>query len=139
MLEFSLYQYLNSQTEITNIVGTMIFPLVIPQAKKNFTPTYPAITFNLIDDVPIYDLSGYVGMTRARVQIDYWSDVSNKAVVNLADVVRLKLQSYRGDMSGTNVSNCRLIDSHTTYQPPIDGSDNWIYRKQSDYMFSYFL
>lgn len=138
MIEFALYTYLSSQTTITDIVGTMIFPGHIPQDTSNFTATYPAIVFNLIDDVPVNNLSGFAGLSRARLQIDCYSDESNKAVINLTEVIRLKLHGYRGLMSDVVVNNCKLETSQTMNQPPIDGSDDWTYRKRSDYTISYY-
>ena len=90
MIETHIYSALSSSQAITDIAGTNIFPLVLPDS-----PTLPAITYQIISAMarPTFNTSG---MTRYRVQIDCWSSQAQgyAAASALRDAVIATLNGY---------------------------------------------
>jgi hypothetical protein len=68
VIEQSIYSVLSGTAAITTIVGSNIFPLVLPT-----DPTLPAITYSTVASVSNPTMTTR-GLTRARFQIDCWTE-----------------------------------------------------------------
>lgn len=109
--------YLLTKTAVTDIVGTRIYPTVLPQ-----NATLPAIVFDVFGGTPDDVLTGSSGSFRAVVDIECIS--TNHITSNdLAEQVRLVTQGYFGAMGDEQVNASRLFSRSETYVQPIDGSD----------------
>lgn len=116
-IEEALYAHLKSYTGLTNLVGTRIYPLVLPQ-----NPTLPAIIYQKISRVGGRALSSpsprYV---RARFQISCWG-ASYGSVKDVAEQVKAALQDYHGVMGGTGgvtVLDADVANEQDIYEPEV--------------------
>jgi len=131
MIEQSLYQYLSGIEAITNIVGTSIYHHHLPQSAE-----FPVLTFQLISSRHEHDLLGAAGIVTARYQVDCWSYSLSEAAT-MAEAVRQALQGFSGDMEDTEILFIVLDDQNNLDEAPKDGSDNWLYRREQDYLIKY--
>lgn len=127
MLESSLYTFLAAETNITAIVGTRIYPHFRDQESA-----LPAVSFRTISKPHVHNLSGSAGCSRARVQIDSWaSDLAT--CLNLAEQIRLSLQGFRGNMSGTTIGSC-LLDNEAHLHERNAGEQFGTFHIASDFL-----
>lgn len=89
VFETILFTKLSGTAALTALVGTRIYPLIIPQGA-----TYPAVTYQRISTMAREGcMSEDDGLARARIQVTAWAETftSAKAVI---DQVRQALQRW---------------------------------------------
>ncbi len=93
-IEEGLYSYLSGYAGLTALVGTRIYPLVMPQ-----NVTMPAIRYQRISSSRIYSHDGPNKLTHPRFQFSCFAEsyATAKAVANQ---VRFALAGYQGTMGG---------------------------------------
>lgn len=126
-----LYNILTDTSSLTAIVDDRIFPIHLPQSA-----TLPAITFQQISSTHDYHIAGAAGVTTARVQIDCWANSPTEAC-DAGEAIRQTLQGTSGMWDTTEVLFVQLDSCQDMAEPPQDGSDQWIYRRSSDYLIKY--
>lgn len=125
-------KYLLTQTAITDLVGTRIYPDVLPEAC-----TLPAIVYSEISDNDNYHLSGVCTAAECRVQIDCYG-----ATRASANAVGRKVREIIGngtsrEMGGMQVLSCHSENGHTMQEQPVNGTDNWRYVRSRDFLIIY--
>lgn len=94
-LEEGLYVYLQSKTDITNLVSTRVYPYTLPQEV-----TLPAITYSR-NNTPrelTHDTSGSTGtLAKVGMQFDVYAETYAK-VKQVTDALRKVLNGYSGTM-----------------------------------------
>ena len=109
MISAAINTYLLTQSAVTNIVASRIYPVILPQK-----PTYPAITYR--DDEHSFDESfdGQNGLVESFYEIDAWSDTYVGAET-LATAVRAALMNYTGTMGNvTSIMRVRITSGPFT-------------------------
>ena len=89
-VETELYTLLTSESDITDLVGTAIYPYVIPQ-----DVSLPAIVYQQIAGVPGYTADGQDNLTPYELQVTCW-DNSYSDVRELATKTKAALTAYSG-------------------------------------------
>ena len=111
-LEEAFYSDISSVTNVTNLVGTRIYPLVLQQEDM-----FPAITYQRISTPRIYSLSGHTGLTTTRFQIDIIAD-SLAMAHTISELIRIRYSSFTrlmGGVSGVQIANIVLDDEQHFY------------------------
>lgn len=121
MIEAALYSLLTTTAEISAIVGTRVYPVKLPQK-----PTAPAITYQRIYSARVRSTSGPSGLTRTRIQIDYWATTWEGAKA-LADTVREAIDGHRCTTAGTRIGSIEVEADRDFYEP-----DALFYRVSQD-------
>lgn len=103
MLEQNIASVLQAQSAIATLVGTRVYPIVLPE-----DPTLPAATYQIVGSSSNPTLTN-AGMQKIRLQIDCWGDVYGDAVT-LRDAVATSLDGYQD----TNVQFL-LLSKHDDY------------------------
>lgn len=86
-----LRTYILADTVIAALVGTRMYPQVLPQ-----NPTYPAITYTLIGGAgSVVTHDGPAGLENVSLQIDCWAQTQLTAAA-LAERVRTRINGYTG-------------------------------------------
>jgi len=120
-----LYTYLKAQTAITDVVGSRIHPLVLPQS-----PTYPAITYSIDGLSQRTTLDGVQqGIVRADIQIDAWADEGtggHKQAHDLAVLILAALKNLKGSMGGVTVQSLTRDNQDDFYENTVDAYRNSI-------------
>jgi hypothetical protein len=80
-LEPRIFSILTGYTAVAAVVGTRVYPLVLPQKAE-----IPAISYLRVDGVQDANLSGNSGMEAVRVQVDCWGRTYAQAKGLAADV-----------------------------------------------------
>jgi hypothetical protein len=76
---------------VSNLIGSRIYPNIVPQKAP-----MPAITYQQISGPRLHDMQGAVGLAKARYQINCWA-VSYAGAKELAEAVRLTLDGYSSE------------------------------------------
>jgi hypothetical protein len=106
ILEATLYTKLSTTAGIAALVGTRIYPMIMPQGS-----TYPAVTFQRIATEPREScMVADCGIVRARIQITAWADTFTAAKA-VADQVRQALQRW----TGTGIQGSFIIGEYDLY------------------------
>lgn len=112
-----LRTYFLTKSAITALVGTRIYPSVLPQ-----NADLPAIVYDVMGGSPDDVLTGSSGSYRAVMDVECISE--NHITSNdIAEQIRLVTQGYFGAMGDEQCNACRLMGRFEQYTPPIDGSD----------------
>lgn len=108
-LEEALYSHMTNQAGITALVGARIYPILMAQ-----TAILPAIVYTRISTVREYSLSGFTGMTTARIQIDIMAQYASTAKT-IADSVRFSLDGFVGLMGDVRIAQIMTDDEQAFY------------------------
>ena len=88
-LEAELVAQMKAHAGLAALVGTRVYPGLLPPQ-----PTYPAVTYAIVSDVPEHAMGTDPGAKTARVSVTVWS-LSYKAAKDCADQVVAALSRYR--------------------------------------------
>ena len=124
-IEEALHEYLSGRTEITDLVGNRIYPIVLPQG-----PAYPALTYIKISGPVLHD----VDIAYPRFQLSSWGEEYSD-VKQLAAAVKEVLQRFKGVMGsapGIKVSQVVFENELDLYDP-----ETGVYHIPADYTIIY--
>jgi hypothetical protein len=102
MIESALHNILVNNTAVNALVGSGIYPNIIPQKAA-----IPAITYQQISGVRVHNMVEAVGMVKARFQFNCWA-ASYAKTREIAKAVRLALDNYSGTASQTVIDVIHL-------------------------------
>jgi hypothetical protein len=89
-LRVGLRAYLLDDAAIAAIVGTRIYPIVLPQGQVQ-----TSIVYTRISGFGDNHMLGPSGLSRPRIQIDCWSQSADTAA-QLANLVKERVDGFRG-------------------------------------------
>jgi hypothetical protein len=126
--EAALFNYLKGYAGLAALVGTRIYPLIMPQ-----NPTLPAVTYQKISGVVDYVMDG-TSIKRPRIQVDAWakSYASARAV---AEQVKAAFDRYTGTMGG--VGGVQVIGTWIENETDLFEPDTGLYRVSLDFRFEH--
>jgi len=122
----ALRAFLLAQPSIVALVGTRIYPQVLPQQ-----PTYPAITYAQVSGVRMQILEGPAGRARPRITINSWGE-SHESMDALAGALRAALDGYAGPMGDLSVGAVVLDNEFEVFE-----EEARVHRKLQDYIISH--
>lgn len=108
-LEEGVFSYLSTYPGLVPLVGTRIYPLLLPQ-----NPTLPAVTYQRIS-TPREAAFGRAFFEHPRFQFNCWAD-DLPAAVAVGDQVKAALNLYAGAMGASTVAPSIIEDERHTYE-----------------------
>ena len=93
-IDESLYAYLSTYAELVALVGTKVYPLVLPQ-----DVALPAVTYQRISDPPEHAMGTDAAIYHPRYQINCWANTYT-GVQALAAQVKAALRDYTSSAMG---------------------------------------
>lgn len=108
MLEEELAAYLAANVPA---VSSRIYPMRLPQGV-----TLPAITYLKVSGVRKHSLTGPAGSASPRMQVSCWG-ATYGAAKNLASLVRIAIDGYRGTMGAIEVGAILLLNEMDLIDP----------------------
>lgn len=116
IIEKGLFAYLSNESDITDIVSTRIYPMIVPQGTA-----YPAITYDLTANTPEMTNDGESGLTEANFVLKCWAATYAEAK-NLAETLRLNLNGFgKGTMGAVTVNRASKTDD-SDMTPELEGN-----------------
>ena len=103
--------------------GSRIYPVVLEQGQRG-----ASIVYNRVTGQGDHHMEGPSGLSRPRYQIDAYAPFPDDANT-LADLVKDRLDGYRGLMGAVMVQGCFFETERDDYQPDID-----LHRVSRDYL-----
>lgn len=107
----ALHGILLANTAVSALVGTRIYPSVLPQGV-----TYPAISYEQIHGSEATGPQAYRGLYRSVCQVSVFAR-DRAGTIALAGAVATALKRYRGTVAGVQVSDVFIDDSIDIYDP----------------------
>lgn len=130
MMLSDLVTFLENDAGISALIGTRIYPQILPQ-----DPTFPAITYSQTSGVRDRVIrEGPSGRARPRITINCWGERYSQARA-LADAVRIALDGYRGIMGSTDVGGVRLDNEFDLFEE--EAGIKGIHRTIQDFIISF--
>ena len=111
-LEAELVTRMKAHTGLAALVGARVYPGLLPPQ-----PTYPAVTYAIVSDVPEHAMGTDPGTKTARVQTTVWS-LSYKAAKDCADQVVAALSRYR-HASAPTITDVLMDNQLDTYDDTV--------------------
>jgi hypothetical protein len=102
-IEEAIYYLLSNDATVSGLVGTRIYPMVVPR-----NAAMPAIAYQQISGVREHTMTGPIGMVKARFQINCWAETYATADA-IAEAVRKELDGYSGVASDTWIYDITLL------------------------------
>lgn len=129
-LKKAIVTALNAETALTSIVGSNIYPDVIPE-----TSVGPAISYEFFAADRVKNILGAAGMKTTRVRFELLSALESD-VEAMAEVLRNLIQGLRGKLGGVlTILYVSYLDETDGDYEPIAGSDQQTHFKRVDYSF----
>lgn len=89
-IRVGLRAYLLDDAGIAVIVGTRVYPIIMPQGVVQ-----PSIVYTRVSGVGDNHMEGPSGLSRPRFQVDCWAQ-SIDVAVTLANLVKERIDGFRG-------------------------------------------
>lgn len=127
----ALRSFLLGAPAIAAVVAERVYTIKLPQGT-----TLASIVFNRISGGGDYHMQGLSGFAQHRFQIDAWAPTAD-AAASLADLIRDRIDGYRGDM-GTDsppvvtVKGVFMVDQREDYDDAAK-----LNRMSRDYMIAF--
>lgn len=109
-----LYSALAADAGVSALVSDRIYPVLLPQ-----TPTYPAISTQLISNSP---QQGSTTVREARYQVNCWA-VTYPAAKSLATAVKAALEEYTATATAPRIKMSLVVNERDDYD-----SETGVYR-----------
>lgn len=127
----AVYSWLATTSDVASRVDDRGFFGNLPQDSP-----LPAVTFHVASNTSTHHLRGSAGTQTARVSISAWSH-HQLDIVGIIEAIRLRLDGFGGEIGGVEILACHHQGDVDLPEAPKSGSDNWLYRTNSDYRVSY--
>lgn len=125
-IEAGLVTHLLADGPVAALVVARIYPDKLPQ-----NPTYPALTYEIISDIPYRTLDGDSDREKIRARIHCWATTA--AVRNdLARKVRTSLADFKGTMGTVVVSSTKFETWNDFYEDVPE-----VYRRATDFFITH--
>lgn len=121
-----LRTFLLADATLTTLIGTRMYPLVLPQ-----DPTVPAITYQIISGHRFHSTDGACGLSTPRIQYDCWA-ATYLEVESLFEALRKRLDGYQGLAGSSQVQAAFFESERDDYE-----DEAKLYRRSADFFVWY--
>ena len=113
---------LEAVTGVTDLVGTRIYPNLLPQS-----PTYPALTYQQVSGPRIESLQGHSGLAHPRFEFNAFAETYIEAR-DIIEQVRLALEGFSGTVDSVDIDGINLLDSRDFFEDSLG-----VHRRDMDF------
>lgn len=106
MIRKIIVNLLKNSSSINTLVGTRIYPRVVPPGVSK-----PAIAYQVISESRGYQMDGQTGLTNTRMQLTIVAE-SVSQMDTLAEACRQVLSGYRGTVNGKYIHIITLANEY---------------------------
>ncbi len=125
-IETGLRTHLLADGPVAALVVARVYPLKLPQS-----PTYPALTYEIISDIPHRALAGDSDLERVRVRIHCWAATYTGAI-DLAAKVRTAVADFSGLMGTATVRSVKFESWNDIFEDVPE-----VYRRVADFFIAH--
>ena len=125
-IESGLRTHLLADGDVAALVVARVYPLKLPQE-----PTYPALTYEIVSDIPYRGLSGDHDKEVIRARIHCWAETFAGAT-DLARKVRTAVADFSGTMGTTAVASVKFETWSDLFEDTAE-----VYRRVADFMITH--
>lgn len=114
MIEQAFRGLLAANTGLTALVGSKIYPLVVPQGIP-----YPALVYLLVSKVPNNEACQGEGSSenpqQVRMQVSVYAE-RYEQIVAIDEAVRGAIDHFKGTLGNTQISSLRFLSARDLYE-----------------------
>lgn len=110
-LEAAIYSILSADLDIITLIGTRIYPLILPQ-----DAILPAITYARVSTERESAFVTDPGLSTARIQVDIWATSALNGMA-ISEKVRVALHRYRGTITSVTIEESHIDNEILMYEP----------------------
>jgi len=125
-VEQAIRSRLTSQSSVTDLVSTRIYPQAAPQGAS-----LPYVIYD-VGSSPVEAMSGHTGLTYANFSLSCYA-TTYASVKEITEQVRLVLDGWSGTSESVLVKSVIHNNSNDVYGTPKDGSSMGIFQVNSSY------
>ena len=129
-IEAALRAYLLEDVALAALIGTRIYPVVMPQK-----PDLPAVTYLRVTGSRVHSNDGPSGLSSPRFQFDCWA-LTYLGARAVAEALRLRLDGFKGLIGGSparhDIQGVFFETEREFYE-----SETKLYRHSGDYFIHY--
>jgi hypothetical protein len=130
-IKTALYTYLSTQSAITGVVSTKVYPGRAPTGAS-----LPYITYSKLAEPPYHNFGGADIIANPTFEFECWAN-SDVTAESLMEALRNVLDGFRGTMATVDVRNIIMSSVDEDYTAPDDGSEQGIFRISADFEIWY--
>lgn len=119
MIEVALFDHLSGDAGVAALVGTRVFPLVIPQRSSQTVLRHPCLVYARLDVRRQQKFCETDGLVRSNFQLDCYATTYAESG-NVAAATRSALIDFRGMMGAVRV-RAVFLDSQSDFVEPDPG------------------
>jgi hypothetical protein len=119
MIEVALFDFLSGNAGVAALVGTRVFPLVVPQRSAQATLRHPCLVYARLDVRRQQKFCETDGLVRSLFQLDCYAPTYAESTA-VASVTRAALIDFRGMMGAVRV-RAVFLDSQGDLVEPDPG------------------
>lgn len=108
MIEHFIYQLLTNDAGVSALVGTKVYPTLLPQ-----NPVFPCVGYAVEPTAENITFDGQGTNQAANIEIDCWAALHADALA-LGEAVNAAIKNYSGTLAGVQV-DAIYIDSALTF------------------------
>lgn len=94
-------------------VAAKIYPRVLPQ-----NTVVPAVSYQVLSEIPYDDISGNAGLYRAVIEFKIWSKTAAQAAA-IEEAIRLAIQGYQGINLTVRIIGVHHLHTHDDFEGEI--------------------
>ena len=125
-IESGLQTHLLADGPVAALIVARVYPLKLPQS-----PAYPAITYEIISDIPYRSLDGDSDLEVVRARIHCWAETYG-GVVDLARKARTAVADFSGTMGSTVVTSSKFETWNDIFEDVPE-----VYRRVVDFIIAH--
>ncbi len=129
-VEQAIRSRLTSQSSVTDLVSTRIYPQAAPQGAS-----LPYVIYD-VGSNPVEAMSGHAGLTYASFSISCYA-TTYASVKEISEKIRLALDGWSGTSETVLVRSVIHNNSNDVYGNPKDGSSMGIFQVNSSYQVGF--
>lgn len=130
MIEDAIYSILSADPAVAGVVGTRIFPVMMPEQVG-----YPALSFQTISADEFHTLDRSSGLVHQRLQIDAWGNRYRDVKLlqkKVRDVLEATYGYFDGPNGPVNINGILREDERDSYE-----KETRTYRCGQDFLIFY--
>jgi len=114
MIEANIYSYLQSVTDITNVIGDRLYALVIPADTQTPCAAFKKSDTNFFRDIA----TNKIDMRESIITVACFDD-SLFGAADLSEKIITALDNFVGAMGAAHIAKCHAFEELNYYEPEL--------------------
>lgn len=110
MIEHALFSILSNDAGVTALVGSRIYPIMLPQ-----NATFPCASYSTDEGQEDDTFDGQGTFQQINIEVDAWAK-THAEMLTVGGAIKAALKNYSGTVSGVTIDKIRIESSVCVYE-----------------------